>query len=136
MMQATIHNGAVIEDRAATASSSHLQKITHMKTTHLLLATAFAFALPASLHAAKDPAKKEAKKAARQLIGQYDTNKNGAIDGDEIDALKKAFDNDKTGPLKQFDTNGDGKLDDNEVAAIHGGKKGDKAGKKADKAAK
>ena len=105
-----------------------------MKSTPLVIATALAIALPASVFAAKDPAAKEAKKAARQAIAQYDKNGNGTIDGDEIEALKKAFDADKTGPLKQFDTNGDGKLDDTEIAAIKiGGKKGDKAAKKAAK---
>src|ERR1700749_415110 len=101
-----------------------------MKSTQLLFAAALAIALPASVFAgAKDPAAKEAKKAARQAIAQYDKNGNGVIDGDEIDALKKAFDADMTGPLKQFDTNGDGKLDYSEIAAIKiGGKKG---GKKA-----
>jgi type II secretory pathway pseudopilin PulG len=106
-----------------------------MKSTQLLLTAALAIAIPASVFAAKDPAAKEAKKAARQAIAQYDKNGNGTIDADEADALKKAFDADKTGPLKQFDTNGDGKLDDTEIAAIHIGKKGDKAGKKAKPAA-
>ena len=107
-----------------------------MKSTQLILTAALAIAIPASVFAgAKDPAAKEAKKAARQAIAQYDKNGNGTIDADEADALKKAFDADKTGPLKQFDLNGDGKLDDSEIAAIHIGKKGDKAGKKAKPAA-
>ena len=100
-----------------------------MKSTHILLAAALAIAIPASVHA-KDPANKagkEDKKAARQAISQYDKNGNGKIDADEADALKTAFENDKTGPLKQFDTNNDGKLDDTEIAAIHGkGAKGEK----------
>ena len=61
-----------------------------------------------------------ADKAARPgvLLRKYDTDKNGAIDGLEIDALRKAFDADKTGPLKKLDTSADGMLDDTEVAAI------------------
>ena len=99
-----------------------------MKITHLLIATTFALAIPAAVHAG-DPAKKEAKKAANGVVSQYDKNSNGTIDGDEIDAIKKAFEADKSGPLKQFDTNGDGKLDDAEIAAIHGRKKGEKKAK-------
>ena len=103
-----------------------------MKPTQFLLAAALTIAIPTSVFAgAKDPAAKEAKKAAHQAIAQYDKNGNGTIDADEADALKKAFEADKTGPLKQFDTNGDGKLDDTEIAAIHIGKKGDKGAKKA-----
>ena len=52
------------------------------------------------------------------LLKKYDTGKNGAIDGAEVESLRKAFDADKTGPLKRFDANNDGKLDDTEVAAI------------------
>ena len=102
-----------------------------MKPTQILLAAALAIAIPTSVFAGKDPAAKEAKKAAHQAIAQYDKNGNGTIDADEADALKKAFEADKTGPLKQFDTNGDGKLDDTEIAAIHIGKKGDKKAKAA-----
>jgi len=106
---------------------SHLR----MKLSHLTLAAVLALALPLSVHAAKDPAKKEAKRALKDLMSQYDKNSNGSIDADEADALKKAFEADKTGPLKKFDINADGKLDDTEIAAIHGGKKkGEKADKK------
>ena len=92
-----------------------------------------AFALPAQAGAGKgDPNKKAAKKAARDAIAQYDKNGNGIIDGDEVAAIQKAYEADKTGPLKAFDLNADGKLDDKEVAAIHAGKK---AGKKAKPAA-
>jgi hypothetical protein len=104
-----------------------------MKLTSLVAIAALAVVLPASVHAAKDPAKKEARKAAKQAIGQYDKNGNGTIDADEADALKKAFDADKTGPLKQFDSNGNGTLEDSEISAIHAGKKGDKGAKKKNK---
>jgi predicted outer membrane protein len=99
-----------------------------MKSTLLLFAAALALALalPASVHADKDPAKKEAKKATRAAMAPYDKNENGVIDADESEALKQAFEADKTGPLKQFDLNGDGKLDDSEIAAIRAGKRGEK----------
>jgi hypothetical protein len=109
-----------------------------MKSTRIILTiAALALALPASLHAAKgakDPAKKEAKQASKQALAQYDKNANGTIDeGDEAAALTKAFDADKTGPLKPLDLNADGKLESNEVAKIHAGKKGDKGAKKKKK---
>lgn len=104
-----------------------------MKSTSLLVAAALAIVLPLSAHAAKDPAKKEERKAARQALSQYDKNSNGTIDADEVEALQKGFEADKTGPLKQFDLNADGKLDDKEISAIHAGKKGDKAGGKKKK---
>ena len=79
-----------------------------------------------------DPAKRAARKAARQTLAKYDKNSDGAITGDESVELRKAFDADKTGPLKSFDLNADGTLDDNEVAAIHRPKhgKGGKGGKR------
>ena len=91
-----------------------------MKSTTLLLCTAglLALVLPASIQA-KD---KSGKKALKDIMAQYDTNGNGMIDGDEVDAVKKAYLADPNGPLKQFDTNADGKLDDTEIAAIHAGK--------------
>ena len=96
-----------------------------MKFTKILLCTAalLALAVPASVHAGggKNPDKKAAKKAIKDLMAQYDKNNNGIIDGDEIDAVKKAYEADPNGVLKQFDTNADGKLDDTEIAAIHAG---------------
>ena len=76
-----------------------------------------------------------ADKAARpgMLLKTYDTDSNGAIDGTEADALRKAFDADKTGPLKKLDANANGTLDDSEVTAIkahHGKGKGAKRKKK------
>ncbi len=97
-----------------------------MKSKTLLLCAAglLALALPASVHAGGNPDKKAAKKAAKQVLAQYDKNGNGIIDGDEVDAVKKAFAADPNGSLKQFDTNADGKLDDTEIAAIKAGKGG------------
>jgi hypothetical protein len=94
-----------------------------MKFTKILLCTVglLALALPATVQAGggKD---KGAKKAVKAILAQYDKNNNGIIDGDEVDAVKKAYEADPNGPLKQFDTNSDGKLDDGEIAAIKAGK--------------
>ena len=98
-----------------------------------LAACALALAIPTSAFAGKggrkgrklDPAEKAARPGV--LLRKYDADNNGAIDGTEIEALRKAFDADKTGPLKKLDANNDGTLDDTEVAAIkarHGKGKG------------
>ena len=100
----------------------------NIKTRIFTLATCLiALAAPAPVFAAKGAKKAnkekpadKAERAARPgvLLKKYDTDKNGAIDGTEIEALRKAFDADKTGPLKKLDANNDGTLDDKEVAAI------------------
>ena len=114
-----------------------------LKSQFLAIATCLiALAAPAPLFAAKGAKKANkqvpADKAARPgvLLKKYDTDKNGAIDGSEIDALRKAFDADKTGPLKKLDGNSDGTLDDKEVAEIkarHGKGKGKGAAAKPGK---
>lgn len=91
--------------------------------THILTVTTclIAFAAPTPLHAGKGGKKVDAvEKAARpgMLLKKYDADKNGTIEGTEAEALRKAFDADKTGPLKKLDTNNDGTLDDSEIAAI------------------
>ena len=113
-----------------------------MKLTRILpiAAALLALAAPTSLFAkggkGKDPAKKAAKEA-NAAAAAYDTNHDGAITGDEIAPVKKAFDDNKTGPLKAFDVGTDGTLDDKDIAAIqikkHG--KGGKGGKKKKQAA-
>ena len=103
-----------------------------MKSSTLLLCTVglLTVALPTSLLAGGDPDKKAQKKAVKAVLAQYDKNSNGIIDGDEVDAVKKAYISEPNGILKRFDTNSDGKLDDTEIAAIHVGKKGGKKKKK------
>ncbi|MSU24498.1 MAG: hypothetical protein EXS32_11830 [Opitutus sp.] len=61
-----------------------------------------------------------------RIFTKYDTNKNGAIDGDEIVAVRKAFAAEPKGEFATYDKNSDGKLDDAEIAAIKppGSKKG------------
>ena len=112
-----------------------------MKLTRILTITAalLALAIPTSSFAKKakgegkagkgDPARKAMHQAKASALNLYDKNNDGAITGDEIAAVRAAFDADKTGPLKPLDVNADGTLDDNEVAAIHKGKHG-KGGKK------
>ena len=66
-----------------------------------------------------------------KIFAEFDTNKNGVIDGDEIAAVRKAFAADPKGQFARYDANQDGKLDDAEIAEIKppgqsGGKKGEK----------
>ena len=88
----------------------------------LILTLAAALALPAATFAAKadKPAKGEGKgvRPGKVLKG-LDTNSNHLIDGDEIDALRKAFAADAKGPLAKIDRNADGKLDDDEIQALN-----------------
>jgi len=73
-----------------------------------------------------------------RLFAKYDKNKDGVINGEEKDALRKDFAADKDGELKRFDTSKNGKLEDEEIAAIKpptGKKKADKGeGEKSGKA--
>ena len=114
--------------------------MTKITRTIILALAVSALAIPTPTFAAKgaakaeataggkgDPAKRAAHKAAREAIEKFDKNTDGAITGDESAELRKAFDADKTGPLKALDTSADGTLDDNEIAAIKGGKKAGKA---------
>lgn len=80
-----------------------------------LALTLAAVAIPTSSFAAKGEKK---GKGSAKAVRQYDANSNGMIDGAEADALKKAFDADKTGPLKDLDKDADGKLSDSEVSAV------------------
>jgi EF hand domain-containing protein len=96
------------------------------KTSSLLSVIALAIALaPLSAFAAKADGSKA------KLIAKYDTNKNGKLDPDEIEALKKDFAADPKGELAKLDTNKDGKLSDDEIASLTGpAKKGAKKGNK------
>jgi hypothetical protein len=106
-----------------------------MKPTLSIVACAAAFALhlPFTVWAAGAGTGPKAR-----LFAQYDTNKNGVIDGDEVAAVRKALADDPRGPLGRYDSNSDGKLDDAEIAGIKppgAGQKGEGrkgAGKKKD----
>ena len=54
----------------------------------------------------------------RKFLLQLDANKNGRIDGPEVDKLRAAFNGPMQGDLARFDLDGDGRLDDGEVARI------------------
>lgn len=88
----------------------------------ILTLCALALVLPSTAFAAKEKKGKRNKEALMAAKG-YDANSNGAIDGDEVAAIQKAYEADKNGALKAFDTNTDGKLDATEVGAIKAGGK-------------
>ena len=48
---------------------------------------------------------------------KYDANKNGVLDADELDAIKKDYADGKNPGLKKYDTAGDGKLDTDKIKA-------------------
>jgi HSP90 family molecular chaperone len=105
-----------------------LTRILSFATALLVLASPAAFA--GKVAGKGDPAKKAARQAARKAskaAAPFDKNSDGSITGDESAELRKAFEADKTGPLKTFDLNADGTLDDNEIAAIKIGKHAGKA---------
>jgi hypothetical protein len=107
------------------------------------------FVVPTALFAAKaKPAKipptAEAKDSdtpangRAALFAKYDVNKNGKLDDDEIEAIRKDFASaGKKDPLRRLDTNKDGKLSDDEInALVSSAKKGGKKNKKAATVAK
>jgi Ca2+-binding EF-hand superfamily protein len=53
-----------------------------------------------------------------KIFAKYDTNKNGVLDGDEIEAVRKAYAAEPKGEFARYDANHDGKLDDKEIAEI------------------
>ena len=63
-----------------------------------------------------------------RIFAEFDLNKNGVIDGDEVAAVRKAFAAAPKGQFAGYDKNNDGKLDDAEIAVIKppggGGKSG------------
>lgn len=80
-----------------------------MKKSLLIVASVAAFAMTAF---AQSPGPKA------RIFVKYDTNKNGVIDGDEIAAVRKAFEADPKGEFAAYDVNHDGKLSDEEIAGI------------------
>lgn len=88
-----------------------------MKKLCVLAIAMFAIVAAPTAFAKKGAAKAPAT-VPSDIYVQYDTNKNGTLDADEKTAISKAFDADKTGPLKALDINSDGKLSDDEIAAI------------------
>ncbi len=68
-----------------------------------------------------------------RLFAKFDTNKNGAIDGAEVAALRKAFADEPAGDLARYDSDKNGKLDDAEITAIKPPGQGEKKGGKKSK---
>jgi hypothetical protein len=106
------------------------------KLTSLLAACSLAaFLAPSGAFAAKADAKAKA-------IAKYDTNKNGKLDPEEYEAVRKDFAATPKGVLARLDADKDGKLSDEEIAKLAGtGKKAvksdaDRAEKKAKRAEK
>ena len=100
-----------------------------MKKTPLLLLAGFAAA------ALLAPATSLAAAAAgpkAKIFAEFDKNKNGVIDGDEIAAVRQSFAADPKGQFARYDTDHDGKLSDTEIAAIKppGAKGANKDGEK------
>lgn len=68
-----------------------------------------------------------------RIFEKYDTNKNGVIDGAEVEIVRKAYAAEPKGEFARYDLNHDGKLDAAEIAGIKppGAKKdGEKKGGK------
>jgi hypothetical protein len=59
-----------------------------------------------------------AKEAKDTPVERFDTNNNRRIEGKEVAAMRKAYEDGKSGSLQQFDSNRDGKLSDAEIDAI------------------
>jgi len=105
-----------------------------MKEITVFLA-ASAFALPAALFAAKPgkPARTKPDSTATQdaqpgnakdqAFAKYDANKNGKLDADEAEAVRKDFAASPKGALKRLDADKDGKLSDTEITALQPGAK-------------
>jgi hypothetical protein len=81
----------------------------------MVVACLLGLMLPPSVLAAKSDGKKA------KLIAKYDKNGDGALDADEMAALRKDVEADTGGDLKAYDKNGDGKLSDEEISAIKPG---------------
>lgn len=53
-----------------------------------------------------------------KVLRGFDANKNGRIDGPEVEKLREAFAGAMHQDLTRYDLNGDGKLDDREISNI------------------
>ena len=85
------------------------------------LSWALAIALPCLPAAAKEsskPGEKPVPLGPRSYLLKLDANKNGRIDGPEVDKLREAFAGAMHEELARFDLNKDGRLDAIEVAGI------------------
>jgi Ca2+-binding EF-hand superfamily protein len=102
------------------ASDNDSEKTTAMRKSYIfaaclcLLGGACSNAWAAETAGGK--AKKDGPKA--KFFEKYDKNKNGIIDADEKEAIRKDYAEKPDGDLKRFDANKDGKLDDEEILAV------------------
>jgi hypothetical protein len=118
-----------------------------MKKLSLILALAIAITAPTIAagkggRAGKGGGKQGAHACMKSVKG-FDTDKNGQIDGKEVDALKSALAGNPD--LKVLDKNANGQIDDDEITALNarmgkhgkgkGAGKGKRAGKKKEPAA-
>ncbi len=78
-----------------------------MKKTLVIIASVSLLALTAQAQGPK-----------ARIFLKYDTNKNGVIDGDEIEVVRKAFAADLKGEFAAYDVDHDGKLSSEEIANI------------------
>lgn len=109
-----------------------------MKKLALILALAITFTAPTFAagkagKGAKEGKGKQGGRACMKATKGFDTDKNGQIDGSEIQALKGALAG--NADLKALDKNTNGQIDDDEITALnakmgkHGKGKGKGAGK-------
>jgi len=80
-------------------------------------------ALTSSSFAAEPAPAKERKTIQQNLLAKYDANKNGVLDAEEKETIKKARETSRQESLQQFDKNQDGKLDKAERAAARSAKR-------------
>ena len=73
--------------------------------------------------------KKDQRSSGTYGCARFDINENGVFEPDELEAIRKAFNEGDTA-LKPLDLNNDGKLDDSELALIQAPKQPNKKGKK------
>jgi hypothetical protein len=83
-----------------------------------LLGLAAASTLKAEDAPSATPKPRARAKADPKMLEKYDTNKNGKIDPDEREAMKKDRQALHDETIKKYDKNGDGKLDADERAAM------------------
>src|SRR6476469_5147147 len=55
---------------------------------------------------------------AAKIIKEFDKDGNHRLDGEEVAAVQKAYEEKPNGPLREFDKNKNGKLEDREVFDI------------------
>lgn len=64
------------------------------------------------------PGQRTAHQGPLKVLRGFDANKNGRIDGAEVEKLREAFAGALHQDLARYDLNSDGKLDDREVSMI------------------